>query len=77
MIKDNETIDKLDKGGYFDESRLSCTAILGLQVEIMTSKLGFEDSLQNYIVGARISGVEEDWVFDEESSTKFSHTVSV
>jgi len=52
----------------------------GLHLEILTSKVGFVDNPQNYIVGAKLSGIYDTWRFsqDEPTSTQaFNHFIKV
>jgi len=60
--------NSVTKAGTTDASRQSCKLVSALEVEILTSQLGYIDSVQNYVVGARVKGIEKEWVFDNDGS---------
>ena len=53
--------------GEVDAVRNSCTLVTALEVEIMTSQMGYIDNLQKYIVGAQVTPIKTEWVFEAES----------
>ena len=71
--------DNLEVAGVYDETKKSCKQFTSsLEVEILTSKVGFEDELQDYIVGAKVTAVEHDWIYDPTQSPQtFSYYASV
>lgn len=73
--------EKLSEKGVYDEFTETCTKITSsLEVEILTSKLGYQDHLQDYIVGAKITAVDSTWIFDptkEGETQTFSYYASV
>ena len=71
-----EALGKTDAATY-DESTKTCKGVLGLEVEIVVSTIGEAEFLQNYIVGALIKGVEEEWTFTPGVDNYFSHNVLI
>ena len=59
----------VSKPGVYDESRQSCTLTTALEVEIMTSQVGYIDNMQKYVVGAKMTPVTSEWQFEAESVT--------
>ena len=55
----------LKKAGTYDADRKSCKLNAALDVEIITSRVGYQDHMQNYVVGARVQAIERELVFDE------------
>lgn len=51
--------------GVYDETRKACTLTAALDIEILISKVGYVDHMQNYVVGARTLAVEKEWIFEE------------
>ena len=62
-----EAAEGLKKAGTYDAERKACKLTAGLDVEIITSRVGYFDHMQNYVVGIRILPTERDWVFAESS----------
>ena len=65
----------------WDEESSTCTAVLGLHIKILTSKAGFENNLQNYVVGALIEPITDKLVFVDKngdgSAENFSLTTMI
>jgi hypothetical protein len=51
------------KFGTWDAATKTCTGLVGLNIRFLTSKLGFESSLQKYIVGVEVAPIIKDWRF--------------
>lgn len=62
--------------GTIDETARACTLFSGMEIEIITSKLGKTEDPQTYIVGAEMRGIQEEWIY-HPNQTKFQHTISV
>ena len=81
-VIDQTTADGFFKG-VFDKNQNSCTLYASVQAEIVTSVTGFEGKLQNYILGAEVSGVAKTtWFFPAAAiATKtpqnFTHFLSI
>lgn len=52
---------------------------IGYNIEILTSSLGFENNLQKYIAGARITPIFDDWIYTGTGTDKvsFNHRVYI
>eukprot|EP00347_Sterkiella_histriomuscorum_P008496 403344876 len=63
----------------FDDTTQTCHLQAGLELNILTSKLGFLEDPQNYVVGARLSGVYDTWKFQTSGATTqlFNHFIQV
>jgi hypothetical protein len=57
----------------------TCTGGIGYDVKILTSKLGFEDKLQTYVVGAEVKEIIEDWTYarTDAAAQDFLHVLSI
>jgi len=54
--------EKLSEAGEYDSFKKSCKNFASsFEIEILTSKVGLIDQLQDYIVGARVRTIEHDW----------------
>lgn len=53
--------------GSIDDTRKSCNKTSSLTVEILYSKLGVLDDLQNYVVGAKMSTSFNTWFYSADS----------
>lgn len=60
----SEAETALKAAGAYDADRKSCKMNAALDVEIITSRVGYQDHLQNYVVGARVKAIEREFVFD-------------
>ena len=67
ILEDAKT--KLQEAGTKDDARQSCTLYAALEIEVLTSQVGYLDNLQNYIVGAKITPILKEWIFDSEAAT--------
>lgn len=70
------TADELKKDPVdWNASTRTCTMIGGYNIQVMTSVVGFENNLQKYVVGAKISPIKETWTYRQDGATKqsFSH----
>ena len=59
-----------------------CTHVVGLNVRIITSVLGYEHNLQSYVVGAEVEPVIDSWMYynsdgDAATTESFLTTVQV
>jgi len=63
--------------GTFDGKRKSCVSTTSIEIEILTSEVGFADSPQSYIVGANVKGITEEWIYHASDKTTFTHRASV
>jgi len=50
--------------GTYDSDRKSCKLTTAMDIEIMTSKVGYINHMQNYVVGARAKAIEKEWIFE-------------
>ena len=62
IVKDIDLIS-----GTIDDARQSCYKTSSLTVEILFSKVGVLDDLQNYVVGAQISTSFSTWFYSANS----------
>ena len=65
--------------GTWNEATSTCTGVVGFNIRFITSKLGFFESLQKYIVAAEVADIKEDWQFtaDAGETQQFMHIVSM
>ena len=72
-------IGNLTEAGNYNEHKKSCQKFSSsLNVEILTSQVGFEDQFQDYIVGARVTSIKHEWIFDPSvDSQTFTYYASV
>ena len=55
----------LKTAGTANDSNQSCEMATALDIEIMTSKVGYVGHTQNYVVGARAKPITKEWFFDD------------
>ena len=66
--------EDLTEAGDYDVAKKTCKNFAAsLEVEILTSQVGFKDQLQDYIVGARVKAVKHDWIFNPDPSLVAPH----
>ena len=66
--------------GTWDSNTKTCTFKGDMRVQIVTSKVGFKDYPQKYVVAAHKEGVEKSWRFTESNDATpqtFSHSLSI
>ena len=49
------------KDADWDESTLTCTGVVGLNVKILTSMAGFQSNMQKFIIGVKIEPIVDKW----------------
>ena len=72
--------DQQTKAGVWDEATRTCTGMVGLNVKIVTSNIGFESQLQPYVLGAQVKEISDSWAFlssDPEEKHYFQHIVTI
>lgn len=47
----------------WDAATKSCSGALGYDVRVLTSKLGFESQLQDYVLAVQIKEIKQKWSF--------------
>ena len=67
IVDDAKT--KLQEAGTKDDARQSCSLYAALEVEVLTSQVGYLDNLQNYVVGAKLTPIKKEWIFESEAGT--------
>lgn len=60
--------EDLDQTGTFNSEKKTCSVYNSLDIEVLTSQVGFMDNLQNYVVGARVKSVASEWVYQAGAS---------
>lgn len=60
----------------------TCNGVTGYSIKVLTSSLGFESKLQNYVIGAQIEPVRQEWTFlnkqgDLNKKQSFLHTIHI
>lgn len=68
------------KAGIWNSDTKTCTGVVGLNLNILTSLIGFESSLQNYVIGAQVKEITDSWAFlsiDPEEKHYFQHIVTI
>lgn len=75
-----EAAKALKTAGKYDAERKSCVFNAALDIEILTSRVGYQDHMQNYVVGARMTPITREWIFDDTlvakadgSGTEYKH----
>ncbi|CDW81539.1 UNKNOWN [Stylonychia lemnae] len=64
----------------YDETMSTCNLMAGLEFEVLTSKLGFLEDPQNYVIGVRVTGIYDQWSYNQIDATtaqSFSHFARV
>ena len=59
-----------------------CTGVVGYNIEFLYSLLGYENQLQKYIVGARVTEIKDEWVYayrqgDGGAKQSFNHLLQI
>jgi len=72
----------IKKPGSVDNILKSCTLVSALEVEVLTSEVGYVENLQKYVIGAKVTPVSQLWIFDEANAAsatpqQFSLQVSI
>ena len=80
VLKENLHGITIPSSGYFwDAESKTCNNMVGIQVRILASELGFVQNPQNYIVQAQMSGLYDKWTFTKEDTSEgqeFTHYVA-
>lgn len=59
-----------------------CTGVVGYNIEFLYSVVGYENRLQNYIIGAQVTEIKDEWVYgfsqgDGTAKESFNHLLQV
>ena len=60
--------EDLDLTGTYDATKKACSVHNSLDIEVLTSQVGFMNNLQNYVVGARVKSVASEWTYQTNAS---------
>ena len=66
----------------WDGAANTCNGVTGYSIKVLTSQLGFESRLQNYVIGVQIEPIKQQWTYlnklgDTNQKESFLHTVHI
>mmetsp|Transcript_18253 Transcript_18253/g.13263 ORF Transcript_18253/g.13263 Transcript_18253/m.13263 type:complete len:177 (-) Transcript_18253:24-554(-) len=63
----------------WDQDTKTCTNMVGIQVRVLASQLGYVQNPQNYIIQVQLSGLYDQWTFtntDPDQPQEFTHYIA-